>query len=284
MTQFLWPEGKRAAVALTFDLDGETTAYVRDRENADRRLTLMSESSYGPLVGMPRILDLLELYEVRATFFTPGFTAELHPDLMRRITKDHTVGHHGYMHERPDTVDAAHEEAILIRGLEALKSSAGVRPAGYRSPAWEIKPNTPGLLVRHGFTYDSSLMGGDVPYIVRCADGEIIELPIHWTADDWPQFGGMHGYASPHKAFEVFSEEFHGLFDRGGLFTMTMHPQVSGRPSRLRALEHLIRFMRGFPRVWWATLEDVATWCAHPEVRQTMDVRDAVIPPPRWID
>ena len=145
MAQFPWPDGKRCAVALTFDEDGECVPLIYDPENANRRLTLQSEATYGPNVGIPRILDLLDQHGIRASFFIPGFIAEHHPDLVREmIARGHEVGHHGYLHERPDFVDEDEEERIMIRGLEVLESITGVRPVGYRSPAWELKPTSPG--------------------------------------------------------------------------------------------------------------------------------------------
>ena len=84
MANFPWPNGNRCAVALTFDMDGECVPFVYDPANATRRLSLQSEATYGPNVGMPRIFDLLQRHGIPASFFVPGFTAERHPDIWRR--------------------------------------------------------------------------------------------------------------------------------------------------------------------------------------------------------
>lgn len=44
----------------------------------------MSHQAYGPLVGVPRLLDLLDRHGVRATFFVPGYTAHRHPGMAQR--------------------------------------------------------------------------------------------------------------------------------------------------------------------------------------------------------
>ena len=54
-----WPKGKRCAVALSFDLDGESPWIYRDAALAERPLT-MSMGAYGPKTGAPRILELLD--------------------------------------------------------------------------------------------------------------------------------------------------------------------------------------------------------------------------------
>jgi len=291
MTGFKWPNERRCAVSLTFDMDGETISYVVDRDNAPRRLALMSEFAYGPNVGVHYILELLELYEIRASFFIPGRTAELHKDVVEEILKQgHEIGHHGYMHERPDSLTDEQEERVLVKGLEVLEAITGTRPTGYRSPAWELKPSSPSLLAQYGFRFDSSLMGYDIPYWLETSNGNLLELPVHWRNDDWPQFGFVsvppvgHGISAPSKGLEVFAEEFEGLYARGGFFNMTMHPFLAGRPSGLNVLERLIRHIRGFPRVWWATLSEVAEYCYTPEVASTLPVESTEIPQPNWVN
>lgn len=284
MAQFAWPDGRRAAVAFTFDVDGETVPYVMDTKRAGERLSFMTRHQYGPNVGLPRILELLDLYETRATFFMPGFVAELHPDRLEAIVRGgHAIGHHGYMHESPAAIGADDEEEILAKGIEVFQTIVGRRPVGYRSPAWELTARSPALLVRHGFTYDSSLMGNDIPYRVLTGAGDLIEMPVHWINDDFPQFGGLFGIQSPDIAFDIFSQEFDGLYETGGVWIMTMHPFLSGRPSRLDLLERLIRHVRERARVWVTTLDELNEYCRRADVLPTLPASTTDIPQPRWL-
>ncbi len=262
-----WPNGAKCAVALTFDEDGECVPLLYDPPNARKRLSLQSEGTYGPNVGTPRILDLLDKHGIKGSFFTPGFVAERHPDLMREIVaRGNELGHHGYLHERPDFVDEEEEERIMVRGLEVLEGITGQRPRGYRSPAWELKPTSPALIKKYGFLYDSSLMGDDEPYLIDAGDDrqKLLEIPIQWMNDDWAYFGFCsipalgNGISSPQAAYEVWSEEFAGYYDFGGCYVLTMHPFVIGRPSRIRLLNRLIEYMKTFDGVWFATLEQIA--------------------------
>lgn len=124
---------------------------------------------------MPRVLDVLDGTGIKGSFFIPGFTAELHPDVVGRIdAAGHEIGHHGYLHEQTDTLSDAHEEAVLVHGLKVLERLTGHRPVGYRSPGWELKPGSPDLLKRYGFVYDSSLMGNDIPYRVDTPWGDLL--------------------------------------------------------------------------------------------------------------
>lgn len=281
MNRFPWPNNRECAVALTFDLDGETVPFASDPKNAYRRLTMLSEGMYGTDVGIHYILELLDRYELKATFFVPGFTAELHGDLMRQIAAgDHELGHHGYLHEKPDDIADDVEERVIVKGIEALEGATGKRPVGYRSPFWAIKPGTPTLLRKHGFLYDSSLMNDEVPFTLGTPDGQLVELPVHWGLDDWPHFTFPGGRLStPESVLESWTWEFEGLYARGGCCVLTMHPEVIGRSMRLRVLERLIRFMRGYPRVWFATMSEIASYCAENSICTEKEFPAAVLFP-----
>src|ERR1700748_3335494 len=90
--RFTWPESQRCAVMLCFDVDGETTVLSESTKLARRR-TLMSQCEYGPKVGVPRLLGLLEHLEVPATFFIPSYIAQHHPRMVEAIaSRGHEIG------------------------------------------------------------------------------------------------------------------------------------------------------------------------------------------------
>ncbi len=94
----------------------------------------------------------------------PGYSAHRYPRPCARIAEaGHEIAHHSYFHENTIGMDEKTEAAMLDLGLQALWDVAGVRPAGYRAPMWEMNYHTPRLLAERGFTYDSSLMDSDHP-------------------------------------------------------------------------------------------------------------------------
>ena len=44
---------------------------------------------------------------------------------------------------------------------EAIKRISGQYARGYRSPSWDLSPHSVELFLKHGFVYDSSMMGDD---------------------------------------------------------------------------------------------------------------------------
>ena len=285
-----WPHGHRAAASFTFDVDAES-AVLSASPGSETRAGIMSHQSYGPLVGVPRILSILQRHAVTATFFVPGFTAERYPRVIRDIVEaGHEVAHHGYLHEPLAGVDAETEAGYLDRGLETLERVAGVRPVGYRAPMWEPTWSTPRLLAERGFLYDSSLMDADVPYELTVSGvrgvGSVVEIPIQWALDDWEQYCFLPGVSgeglieSPTKAEEIWTLELDALRDVGGCFVLTNHPFLTGRPSRAAVLDRLISRALEHGDVWVANMRQIAD-----HVRSLglppRTVEPPVVPPPQ---
>jgi peptidoglycan/xylan/chitin deacetylase (PgdA/CDA1 family) len=269
-----------ATVCLTFDFDAISLWIGPFGATSP---SMISRGEFGA-VGARRILGLLDREGIPATFFVTGHTTETYPDIVRDIAAaGHEIGHHGYLHENPIALETREREReVLQRGFDALDRVAGIRPTGYRSPAWDNSPYTIELLLEHGFRYESSLMGKDfVPYWCRVGDvinangpyefGEpvdLVEMPVSWVLDDFPYFEHVYlktgllnvGLAAPSHVEEVWRGEFDFMYRDvpGGVFNLTMHPQVIGRGHRMLMLERLIAHIRGHDGVTFATLGDAA--------------------------
>jgi peptidoglycan/xylan/chitin deacetylase (PgdA/CDA1 family) len=263
-----WPAGVSAAACLTFDMDAEAAVLTADISSINR-MTPMSHQSYGPLVGVPRILALLDRHDIKATFFVPGYSAHRYPGIVRRIADaGHEIAHHSYFHENTIGMDEKTEAAMLDLGLRALSDVAGVRPTGYRAPMWEMNYHTPRLLAERGFAYDSSLMDSDHPYVLAVDEtpgaATLVEVPVSWGLDDWEQYAFLPGLIgngvieSPAKALEIWTLELEATYRLGAAFVLCCHPFLSGRPARAEALERLIDRMKSLPGLWVTTVETIA--------------------------
>jgi peptidoglycan/xylan/chitin deacetylase (PgdA/CDA1 family) len=287
--EYGWPNGCRAAAAITVDVDGES-GVLCDSPQAGSRLSIMAHQAYGPAVGLPRILRILHSLDLRATFFVPGLTAELHGDAIRAVADaGHEIGHHGYAHELVTGLTEDEEESVLTRGLEALARVADVRPAGWRAPMFELNYRTPALLARHGFSYDSSLMDSDRPYVLARgteAAGPLVEVPVQWALEDGVQYGWLPGIwesgsiESPLKVLEMWLLEFDAMVNEGGCFVLTVHPYLSGRPGRAEVLRRLLTHMLAAPGVWIATTGEIAAYVATLGLPAQQRVEASALAPP----
>jgi peptidoglycan/xylan/chitin deacetylase (PgdA/CDA1 family) len=240
-----WLGDSACLACLTFDVDAEAPILVESGLYA-RNAGVMSHQAYGPLVGVPRILDLLREYSLPATFFVPGWTADRYPHVVDAILKaGHEIGHHSYAHRSPFVLTEDEERADFERALESLRA-LGVEPKGFRCPSWEPGWRTPQIVAEYGLEYDSSLMDSDKPYVLDTGAGEIVELPVHWSLDDWEQYAYIpdppfrSAIEAPTKVLDLWTSELDAMRRYGCLYVLTCHPFLSGRPHRVEVLRTLI--------------------------------------------
>ena len=249
----------RHIVCLSYDFDVQSGFISRGLTSP----TPLSRGEFG-VVGSKRILSLLASHNIPTTWFVPGFTIETYPEACEAVVKGgHEIGHHSWAHIAPASQTLEEEEADMVRASESIERLTGKRAVGYRSPAWDLSDNTLNLLLKYGFEYDSSMMGGDyVPYPVRQGDhvklGEpvrfgtptsLIEMPISWHLDDHPHFEYWRlpntvnpGLQSARVVMDSWLDEFR-YFKKAtdfGILTYTMHPYVLGRGNRMLAFEGFV--------------------------------------------
>jgi peptidoglycan-N-acetylglucosamine deacetylase len=244
-----WLGDAAAGVMITFDIDAETNLLSKADAYRDY-LTPMSHHQYGPRIAVPRILEMLERQEVPATFFVPGLTAERWPETVSSIVDaGHEVGLHGYMHYSPTHLSHEGEREEIDKALSAL-GQIGVSPVGCRVPVWAPTIWTYQLLLEYGMKYDTSLMDDDRPYLLETPWGRLAELPPHWMLDDWEQYAYLaepfigSNIESTRKVFEIWADELDAMRRTHSLLILTLHPLISGRPSRLAVVERLIEFAK----------------------------------------
>jgi peptidoglycan-N-acetylglucosamine deacetylase len=249
----------RHIVCLTFDFDTMSGFIARGLMTP----TALSRGEFGARAS-PRILAFLQSRGIRSTWFTPGFTIETYPGECEAVLKGgHEIGHHSWAHVPPADQSREQEEADLERANEAIVRLTGRKARGYRSPSWDLSPNTVDLLLNNGFLYDSSLMGADYwPYRARRGDvaelgkpyrfGQetaLIEMPISWSLDDYPHFEFLRtpqtvlpGLQSARTVMANWLDEFRYMRKSvdWGILTYTMHPYVIGRGYRMLALEDFV--------------------------------------------
>ncbi len=251
----------------------------------------ISRGVFAGEVGVPRLLELFRRNGLTQTFFWPGHSIETFPaEFDACVAAGHEIGVHGYSHENPIAMSREQEEAVLDRCIGLIEDRAGRRPTGYVAPWWEFSGVTNELLLERGIKYDHSLMHRDFePYYVRVGDSwtkidydasadswmkplvrgretDLVEIPANWYLDDLPPMmfikasPNSHGFVNPRQLEEMWRDQFdwvHREMDYAA-FTMTIHPDVSGRPQVLLMLERLIEHINGHDGVRWATFDEIA--------------------------
>ena len=266
-----WPGGKQCAVALAFDLDGPTGDAMLDG-SLSRNLRYFTEGAYGPWRALPRLLDLLKVQALTATFFVPTWVVLHWPGRCERILKEgHELAYHGHRHEVFRDCSLEEQREIMGRSRDIFSSRLGVKPLGFRTPSGDWSDETADMLTEFGVIYSSSMRGDDRPYFHRRADGStgLVEIPARWDIDDYtalayfedPDFPAGLDRISDYRLVEQnWRQEFRGYYRDGLCWTTIFHPKVTAKPGRLGILEGLFREINEHPDVWVTHGAEIARW------------------------
>lgn len=252
----------------------------------------ISRGMFAGEVGAYRLLKMFKKFNLTTTWFVPGHSAETFPDAMKAVVDaGHEIGVHGYSHENPLAMTPDQEEIVLDHCIDIITKLSGKRPTGYVAPWWEFSMVTNELLLKKGIKYDHSLMHDDHhPYYVRVGDAwtkidysqqpqewmkplvrgeetDLVEIPANWCLDDLPPMmfvkksPNSFGFANPRDIIDgMWKDAFDYVYREYdyAVFPMTIHPDVSGRPHVLMALERLTQHMLSHPGVRFVTLDEMA--------------------------
>jgi len=261
----------------------------------------ISRGLFAGEVGTPRLLKLFDRFGLKTTWFIPGHSVETFPEQCSMIVDaGHEIGLHGYSHENPIAMTPQQEEAVLLRCIDLITNLSGKRPTGYVAPWWEFSHVTNELLLKHGIKYDHSLMHRDFEcYYVRSGDQwtkidyskpaeewmkalvrgqetDLIEIPANWYLDDLPPMmfikksPNSHGFTNPRDIESMWRDQFDYVYREydEAVFTMTIHPDVSGRPQVLLMLERLVSYFSAQPGVRFCTFDEISDDFASRHPRQ----------------
>lgn len=107
-----------------------------------------------------KILDLLDKYEVKATFFVLGWIAEKIPSLVMEISRrGHEIASHGFSHRLNNDASLTHNDlkSDIKASKKTLEEITGKEVIGYRAPSFSISDEVLDILQEVGYKYDSSL-------------------------------------------------------------------------------------------------------------------------------
>jgi polysaccharide deacetylase family protein (PEP-CTERM system associated) len=139
------------------------------------------------------LLDVLDEYDARGTFFTLGVVARRYPRLVRAIARrGHEVASHGWDHRVVDDLGPERFRLDIRSAKRALEDASGRSVWGYRAPNYSIRRETPWaftILYEEGYAYDSSIYpiahdrygfpsAPRFPHVIAATDGDLWEVPV----------------------------------------------------------------------------------------------------------
>lgn len=265
-----WPDGKRMACYVGINVEH----FIMGR-HATARTAVTAGLPYDPLnygwrdygarVGFWRTLGLLDELGWPASVLLNADAATRYPEVVRAgVDRGWAFLGHGRTNSELWTGLELEDERAALRRLTAeLTEATGKAPRGWLGPAFTETPNTLGLLAENGFTYSLDWNADDQPFPLTVSGARFISVPYTIEVNDITAHIGQDLTAKQFATmvvdqFEVMYEE--AAARPGSVFSVALHPFVTGHPFRHRELAPAFREIAGRDDVWYTTTDDVAQW------------------------
>jgi peptidoglycan/xylan/chitin deacetylase (PgdA/CDA1 family) len=263
--RFVWAGGARIAFTVTVMLDyWELDA--PQGESPDPRIVsplgkffpdwlTWSHRQYGARVGIFRILDVLDRFDIKPSVALGTEAAKRYPELVDALLqRDACFMAHGDYATRRITSRMPDERGAIIAARDGVAAAIGVAPKGWCGQDFNQSADTPARLAEAGFQYTTDWANDDRPYLL---DGRLLALPPQPEWNDlecmWlRQVTPPVWQANIVEAFEVLHAE------GGNVFNLTLHPWIAGQAHRIRYLRDALHQVLGKPQVWRTTTDAVA--------------------------
>ena len=221
---------------------------------------------YGQRVGIWRLFDLFDKLDVKASCTTNAVTFERRKAMTDAVLDRgwELLTHNWEQGELLTNFagDPDKEREIVLRTLDQFEKFTGRKSKGWLSSSLRGTLQTADILAEYGCTYYCDIMNDDQPYMLRTPNGPIVSVPYSNEINDFTFITRKNFTTDQFR--DALIEELDVLYEEGDttgrIMNVGLHPHVSGRAHRVRALREFIEHAKSLPGVWWATREEIAEW------------------------
>jgi peptidoglycan/xylan/chitin deacetylase (PgdA/CDA1 family) len=260
-----WPDHKKLTVMVTvmFEIwsDGKAPPYspmTTSLKPGTADLLGISWSQYGGKTGIWRFMRILDDTDIKATVCLNAKAAEVFPAAVKELAaRGHEIAAHSYTQDLIlPYLSPAEEQEVIRRCRRIIEDTVGIAPAGWFSPVAASTVHTADLLAQEGFLWHGDYNDTDLPYVRETAHGKLVAI----AHSDFTDNRTLR--SSPRDFYNVYKDTFDYLYkhEAPSLINLTVHTHFGGRPLMAAMLHDLLRYMKGFPDVWFARHEEVARW------------------------
>ena len=276
--KFEWPNGARLALNIVVNyeegaernpLDGDpqredTSEAVFPAKPGERETHQESVYEYGSRVGIYRIIDVFDKYQVNPTIFACALALERNPPVTREfVDRKYDIVSHGYRWITHFGFTEAQERDEIRKARESFLRTTGQRVIGWfnRTPQTVI---TRRILAEEGFLYDSQSVNDDIPYFQDLQDRPFLIVPYTIDCNDGRFWRGT---LNTGRDFETYCvDSFDTLYRESArtprMMSVGLHPKIIGRPGRIGGVDRFLEYVRQYPDVWLCSRTDIARFWA----------------------
>tara|TARA_Y100000741_G_scaffold41584_1_gene28943 strand:- start:1522 stop:2421 length:900 start_codon:yes stop_codon:yes gene_type:complete len=273
-----WPNNKRLAIIITINM--ETWDLIKDTDEAyyaggpsilpdllpgnvpDFPNYMWRE--YGQRVGVWRLLDVFDELSVKPECTVNAKTClERHEMVKAAMDRKLQIIPHNYEQGELLTQyfnDPLKEEKVIKNTLDVYKETTSLIPQGWLSSSLRGTENTANILVKNGIRFYCDAMNDDQPYIIDTDSGPIVSIPYSNEINDFTLLT-RRGHTTD-EFRDILIEEMNVLYQESKatskIMNIGLHPHVSGRAYRVRAIREFLEAAKELEGIWWATRSQIA--------------------------
>lgn len=269
----LWPNGAKTAFNLGFDLDGDTIWRNKARRlpQGEGYIKGPSIGQYGTGKGARRVLDILDEFGLKSTWFIPAEIVERYPALVNEIlARGHEIGHHGLDHtgEYGGSFEAQRERIEACQAI--FEKHTGQRALGLRPTGFLLEETEAWAYSEGGFEYASAGISGEAcgwyevggrttgAVCIPCRDEQMDDY-VQTVFHSYPEvLVGMPRIAPYRNTLANWKREVEGMLHYGNSGSTAFHPQIAGTPGRAVVFREFCAWLSENPAIWCATCLDIA--------------------------
>jgi len=269
---YRWPEGRRLAVYLGFNLEhfafGEGLGAALGPRTPEPDVLNYSWRDYGNRVGAWRCLELFEAMQLPVGALVNTALYDYCPELVEAFAKrgDELIGHGHTNAERQGEMKEDDERDLLTYCRDRIRRESGTAPSGWLSPWISESFATPDLLAETGYRYTLNWCHDDQPVPMATRSGAPLwSIPYPQELNDIPMIVArqMDGRDFADLIVDNFDEMLQQSRAQPLVMGIALHPYIVGQPYRLRhlrrALEHIAAARDA---LWWTTPGRICDWVA----------------------
>ena len=217
---------------------------------------------FGAKVGLKRLLDICDHYEIKTSVQVNGLTCVYYPELVKDcFDRGHELVAHGWdQGERLYMLTREQERENIFKTVDAIVKVTGERPKGWSSPGVRPTDNTVELLAEAGLEFHCDFHDDEMPYPIWVGDKLIIEIPQQYTINDHR----MQEQGTRQEFFEKFTDEFDYRYRIGDnnptMMNVITHAYLISRIPFIDTFEKIVSYAKSHKDVWFARRGDVAAW------------------------
>jgi len=224
---------------------------------------MWSDRDYGNRIGVWRLMDVLDRYEIRGTVALNSLLCDAHPVIIEEGNKRkwEWMGHNESNTRRLNEAPPGEEAQIIKRTFETIARATGAPVKGWLSSGLQQTWDTLDLLAAQGCVYQCDWCNDDQPYVMNLDGGRrILSVPYPQQCNDKPAYERM--YVSPDEFEKMICRTFDVLYregeESGRVMAIALHPYISGVPHRIGALDAALEYICSHAGVWRTTGNEIA--------------------------